>query len=398
MARLLLAVLLLSPLSFAQTTAGRMVGSILDRTGARVPGARVAARNLETGVERTAESNHEGQYLLYPLPPGVYEVTAGATGFRTEKLDAIRIDVAATVMRNITLEVGEVQQQVTVSGESVPLLAGSASVESTIVREQIDVLPLNGRDFNQLVLLAGGAVENINSGNGKDFGAVAVNGNRAFSNDYMLDGTPNNDVYQGRSAAAVSVDVIREFKVTSGVAPAEFGQAGTQVSIVTRGGTNRLHGSAFEYYRGNALEARDPFNTIEQQPFRRHQFGGSLGGPILRNRTFFFFNYEGNRQTENVTRVSTVPPDDFWRGDFSPLLARSIQLRDPFASGRPPIPGNRLDQYQGGALIKSTALKLRPFWGSPTSPGLANNLVRFPTLESNANQFTIRIDHALPVI
>lgn len=276
------------------------------------------------------------------------------------------------------------------------MLTQSASVESTIIREQIESLPLNGRDFNGLVLLAAGAVENINSGNGKDFGSVAANGNRAFSNDYLLDGTANNDVFQGRSGVAVSVDVIREFKVTSGVAPAEFGQAGTQVTVVTRGGTNKIHGNVFEYHRGNTWQARDRFNTEEQQPFHREQFGASLGGPIRRDRTFFFSNFEANWQEETAVRVATVPPEAFWKGDFSSLLDRRIQLRDPFDTSRPVIPNNRLDQYLGGARISKTALKLRPFWGTPNKPGLANNLVQFADNTSKGTQFTLRVDHTLP--
>ena len=397
---LALAAALASPCP-AQTTSGRIRGTVQDHSGAVIPSVKITTTNTETGAQRSTTSNQEGQYMVYPLPPGIYQLTAGVTGFQTERVDGIRIDVADTVLRNITLQIGQIEQQVTVSAEATPTLTQTASVESTIVREQIDSLPLNGRDFNQLVLLAAGAVDTNNGGN-HDFGGVAVNGNRSFSNDYLLDGTPNNDVYQGKSAAPVSVDLIRDFKVTSGVAPAEYGQAGTQISVVTRGGTNQVHGSVFEYYRGNALEARNPFNTGAQQPFRRNQFGGSVGGPVRLpryngvNRTFFYFNYEGNRQSQNVTRVATVPPDDFWKGDFSSLLARGIQLRDPLAAGRPVIPNNRLDQYAGGAFISKTAQALKPFWGSPTSSGLANNLVRYSQEVSNADQFTLRGDQVLP--
>lgn len=347
-------------------------------------------------MERSTQSNAEGAWVLYPLPPGIYDLTARAAGFRVERVNGIRVDVSSVLTRNFVFAVGPLEQEVVVSAEAAPMLTQSASVESTIIREQIESLPLNGRDFNGLVLLAAGAVENINSGNGKDFGSVAANGNRAFSNDYLLDGTANNDVFQGRSGVAVSVDVIREFKVTSGVAPAEFGQAGTQVTVVTRGGTNKIHGNVFEYHRGNTWQARNRFNTEEQQPFHREQFGASLGGPIRRDRTFFFGNFEANWQEETAVRVATVPPDAFWKGDFSSLLDRRIQLRDPFDTSRPVIPNNRLDQYLGGARISKTALKLRPFWGTPNKPGLANNLVQFADNTSKGGQFTARVDHALP--
>lgn len=374
----------------AQTTAGRITGTIVDASGAVVVGAKVTARNVETGAERASRSNSEGIYVLYPLPPGIYQITVQSPGFRTERLDDLRVDVGAALVRNVKLEVGAVEQQVVVSADVAPVLSQSASLESTIIREQIESLPLNGRDFNELITLAAGAVDN-NVGGGTDFGAVAVNGNRAYSNDYLLDGTPNNNLFQNRSAAPVSVDLIREFKVTSGVAAAEYGQAGTQVSVVSRAGTNQFRGSAFWYFRGNALQARDPFNTMQQQPFRRNQFGGSLGGPVRRNKTFFFFNYEGNRQRENVTRLSTVPPDEFWKGDFSQLQARRIQLTDPLAA-RQPFPGNLIPQSR----MDGSALALRAFFPAPTGPGLANNSLTFPKQNDNGDQFTVRIDQMLP--
>src|SRR5262245_13978031 len=383
----------------AQTTAGSVSGVVADRAGAVIPGARVIAESDETGQRYTVVTGGQGQYSLYPLLPGSYSLTVSKENFRVQRL---KVSVADHLTRTFALEVaGPVVEQVTIRAGAESEMQQAPVVQSTILREQIATLPLNDRDYNQLILLAAGAVENIGSGNGRDFGAVAVNGNRAFSNDYLLDGAPNNDLYQGRSALPVSVDVIGEFKVTSNVAPAEYGQAGTQVSVITRRGSNQFRGSLFEFYRGNALEARDPFNPGKPAPFRRHQFGGSLGGPVLlpgysgRNRTFFFANYEGARERQEVTRVATVPLEEFWRGDFSSLLARNIRLRDPLLPGRPFIPGNRLDTYLNGARINQNAVSLKPFWGSPTLPGLANNAVRFGKNVNDSDQFTIRLDHAL---
>ena len=396
-------ILLCSPaLASAQTTAGRVSGVVADRAGGVIPGAKVIAESDETGRQYTAVTGGQGQYSLYPLPPGSYSLTVRKENFRVQRVERLKVSVADNLTRNFALDVaGQVVEQVTITAGAESDVQQAPVVQSTIFREQIVNLPLNGRDYNQLILLAAGAVENIGSGNGRDFGAVAVNGNRAFSNDYLLDGAPNNDLYQGLSALPVSVDVIGEFKVTSNVAPAEYGQAGTQVSVITRRGTNQFRGSLIEFYRGNLLEARDPFNPGKPAPFRRHQFGGSLGGPVLlpshsgRNRTFFFANYEGARERQEVTRVATVPLDEFWRGDFSSLLARNIQLRDPLLPGRPVIPGNRLDTYLNGSRINQNAVKLRPFWGSPTLPGLANNAVRFGKNVNDLDQFTVRLDHAL---
>src|SRR5262245_10047736 len=378
-------ILLCSPsLAAVQTTAGRVTGVVADRAGSVIPGAKVVAESDETGQQGTAVTGGQGQYLLYPLPAGSYSLTVSKEGFRVQRVERPKVSVADHLTRNFALEVaGPVVEQVTITAGAESEVQQAPVVQSTILREQITTLPLNGRDYNQLILLAAGAVENIGSGNGRDFGAVAVNGNRAFSNDYLLDGAPNNDLYQGLSALPVSVDVIGEFKVTSNVAPAEYGQAGTQVSVITRRGSNQFRGSLFEFYRGAALEARDPFNPGNPAPFRPHQFGGSRGGPVRlpgysgRNRTFFFANYEGARERQEVTRVATVPLDEFWLGDFSSLLARNIRLRDPLLPGRPFIPGNRLDTYLNGARINQNAVNLKPFWGSPTLPGLANNAVRF---------------------
>ena len=174
--------------------------------------------------------------------------------------------------RDVRLEVAAAQREVVVVTTSAPVVSESPSVESTMVRDQIQTLPLNSRDFNQLVLLAAGAVENAYAGH--DFGSVAVNGNRAYGNDYVIDGTPNTNPFVRSSATAISVDTIREFKVTSGVASAEYGQAGTQVSIVTRSGSNALHGGAFEYNRGNIVASQQSLrfrsdSAFRSQPVRR---------------------------------------------------------------------------------------------------------------------------------
>ncbi|HET8547676.1 MAG TPA: carboxypeptidase regulatory-like domain-containing protein [Bryobacteraceae bacterium] len=386
--------LLLSCASLAAQNAS-LSGVVLDATGSAVPQAAILVTNEDTGAQLRLETNVEGIFLAPSLPPGRFTVEAARPGFATARAEHVVLEAQQVRRIQLTLQLSQIATRIEVVDSPV-VLDESVAVASNITREQINTLPLNSRDFNQLVLLAAGAVENINSGNGRDFGGVAVNGNRAFSNDYLIDGVPNNDVYQGRSAIPVSIDLIREFRVTSLVAPAEYGQAGTQVSVVSRGGTNRFHGSAFEYYRGTTWQARNPFNFESAQPFSRHQFGGSFGGPIVRNRAFFFLNYEGNRQRETQTRVATVPPAEFWRGDFSSLLARNIQLRDPFTAGRPVIPGNRFDQYRGGALISPTAQKLQPFWGTPNQPGLSNNSIRNVQETTDSRQYSARGDFQLP--
>ena len=381
----------------AQTTAGRFSGTVTDPSGAAVPKAGILARNTETGQKIGTSSNGEGAFVLYPIPPGTYTVTVQKEGFNSFEISALKIDVSESVTRNIALQVGGMTQTVSVTAEAAAVTTDSPSIAATIVRDQIEELPLNGRDYNQLVLLSAGAVDN-NTGGNNDFGSVALNGNRTYGNAYLVDGTPNTNSYQGTSAVPLSVDLIRDFKVYSGVAPAEFGQGGSQVTVVTRGGTNTLHASLFEYYRGTQLQARDPFNTSSQASFLRNQFGGAVGGPVRlphydgRNKSFFFFNYEGQRQYQQQTRFSSVPLDPMWRGDFSALVPLGIQLRDPLTTGRPNFSG---DIIPAGRL-NAIALKLRPFFGSPTQAGIGNNQVANVNQTTDGDQYTIRGDQQLP--
>jgi hypothetical protein len=394
--------LLLSCASLLNAQSARLGGDVSDPSGAAISGASVTLVNQGTRAQLHTRTASAGEFVFPSVLPGIYNIQVEANGFKSVTRSGIKLDVTEVARLRIAMEVGTVSERLEITAEAAPVIVTSQSVESEVTREQIATLPLNGRDFNQLVLLAAGAVDNINSGNGRDFGSVAANGNRAFSNDYTIDGAPNNDLYQGKSALPISIDTIQEFKVTSGAASAQYGQAGTQITLVTRGGTNHFHGSAFEYYRGDALQARNTFSTTAPPPFSRHQFGGSFGGPVLlpryngHNRTFFFLNYEGNLQSSSATRVATVPPDAFWKGDFSSLLARNIQLRDPYLPTKPNIPGNRLDLYLGGARISKIAEAMQPFWGSPNLPGLTNNSAINASSTNNMHQFTSRVDQLLP--
>jgi hypothetical protein len=235
-------------------------GIVRDGTGGAVPEATITNVNEETAVELRLTTNAELLFVAPSLAPGRYLVSTAHEGFTSTRTGPVVLEAQATPRLEIALQVARVDATVEVRDTPV-LLEESPSVASNITRDQIITLPLNERDFNQLVLLAAGAVENIGSGNGRDFGGVALKGSRTFSNDYLLDGMPNNDVDQGRSAIPVSVDLIRESRVTSVVSQADYGQAGAQISVVSRTGTNRYHGNAFEYFRGTALQARNPFNS-----------------------------------------------------------------------------------------------------------------------------------------
>jgi len=403
-ALLLLSVFGLSGVAVAQSVAARLMGTVSDPSSAVIAGADVTTINSGTGKSKTVRSGRRGEYVIFPLEPGTYQIHVTKDGFRGISLRDVVFDVNDSVVRDFHLAVGSSSDTITVSADSAPLLTQGISVDSVITTRQLNALPLNGRDFNQLVLLTPGATDNtVATSVSLDFGSYSLNGNRAFSNEFLIDGVSNINPFQGKSGLPLSVDAIAEFKVISGTPPAEYGHAATTISAVTKSGTNTIHAAAYEYYRGNQLLANNPFDTVAgNETFLRNQFGGAFGGPVRiphydgRNKTFFFANYEGSRQTDTATRVDTVPTAAFWSGDFSSLLTRGIQLRDPFTTGKPVIAGNRLDQYKGGSLITKTAVALKAFFPSPNLPGLANNLVQFPSESSNADQFTVRVDQTLP--
>ena len=391
--------ILLQPLLLrSQSTAARVFGTVTDSTGAVIPSASVVATNPATAWKITAASNGDGQYVLFPMPPGVYVIDFKKEGLRTVRIEQLALNASDEVMRNVTLEVGAASQAVTVYATvTEAILDETPSVENTVTQDQVDTLPLNGRNYNQLVFLSAGAVDYGVSGTNYDIGTVAVNGNRAYSNGYLVDGVSNDNTFQNNSAVSLSVGLISEFKVISGVAPAEYGHAGVSITVVTKSGTNQYHGSAYEYYRGDMLQSRNPFTTTTVlPPYYSNQFGGAAGGPVRlpkyngHNKTFFFANYEGLRQSGGGTRVATVAPDAFWQGNFSSLLPR-VQLKNPFASSAP-FPGNIIPP----SLLDPTALKLRPLFPSPTLAGLVNNSVLSVDTISTNNQFTARVDQLLP--
>jgi hypothetical protein len=402
---LFVSVLSLTPMMNAQSVAGRLVGTVTDPTGAMLPGAVVTVTNRGTGNHVSAKAGASGEYAVFPIEPGDYDISVQKEGFRTSLVRDVAVDVNAAITRDFHLALGSASAEVSISGAEAPPLQQNISVETIITENQLTTLPLNGRDFNQLVLLAPGATDNtVATGLNLAFGSYALSGNQAFANEYLVDGVTNDNPFQGSSAAPLSVDAIQQFKVVSGVPTAEYGHGATAISAITKSGTNALHGRLIEYYRGDQLLAENPFDNLSaDETFLRNQFGGSLGGPVVlphydgrTYKTFFFVDYEGTRQSDTATRVDTVPQPAFWSGDFSTLLARGIQLRDPFTTGRPNITGNRLDLYKNGALIDPKAQALRAFFPDPNQMGNASNSIQFPSETVTADQFTARVDQNLP--
>jgi hypothetical protein len=309
-ALILTAVVAATPAS-AQTFRGTILGTVTDTSGAAVLNAKVSALNVDTGVERTTETNSEGSYLIPELPIGTYKVTISQSGFQTTVTNGVTVDVAAERRVDAVLKPGQVSQQVIVEGETLPQVdTTSDTLGGTIENRQIENLPINGRDYTKLLIMVPGAVGEPNGGGDSpgSYGLFSANGSRGRSNNYLLDGTDMNDGYRnlpainqggvfGVPGTILPEDSIAELSVLSNFQP-EFGRnSGAVVNIVTKSGGNDVHGAVFEDFRNAVLNARNYFNTTDQpkDAFRNNQFGGAVGGPIVKDKAFFYLSYEGQR-------------------------------------------------------------------------------------------------------
>ena len=316
----LLAALFAPPLYCTGPT-GMVVGTVSDPSGAVVAEAQVTVRHIGTNAARVAKTDTDGNYAVTLLPPGQYQVTAERTGFRRASYNGVKVDVDQTVRVDFALQLGEVTQEVVVE-EPVPLIQTDTSALGQVVDQvRVSQLPLDERNFLTFALLVPGAqLAAEGSQNSTQGGALSVNGAREQSNNFLLDGVDNNDLYINQYTVLPSVDAIQEFKVESGNYSAEFGRSGgAQVNIALKSGTNQVHGGLFEYLRNRHLDAKNFFDqpdcastsvpgTCAEIPrFDRNQFGGTLGGPIHRDTTFFFVSYEGLRLRQATTRQATVP-------------------------------------------------------------------------------------------
>src|SRR5947209_9057898 len=305
------AIAVFAPLALhGQTTAGQLQGTIQDPTGAVVPDAAVSARNLETGVIRTTKSNASGLFSLPDLQPSTYEVTISAPGFSTQHRTNIVLTVGAQQVMNVELTTAQVNSTVEVTSSAPAIELASSSLGGVEDSRTTRELPLNGRDWTQLATLQPGvaSVRTQNTLNGsssnrgsRGFGTeLSINGGRPTQNNYFLDGISQND-YGNATPGSVTgltlgVDAVEEFSILTSNYNSSYGQtSGGVINAVTRSGTNQLHGDAYEFLRNDKLDARNFFDG-QKPPFRRNQFGAAAGGPIRRDRTFIFGNYEGLRQ------------------------------------------------------------------------------------------------------
>jgi hypothetical protein len=319
---LLVFVLLSAAMLVGQTFRGTILGSVTDSTGAYVAGATVKVRNVGTGLERTTTTSTDGSYSVPELPIGTYSVTITQTGFQTAVTNNVEVNVATERRVDALLKTGQITQTVEVSGGDLPQIeTQSNELGGVLTSKGVEDMPINGRDYTKLIFLnpgVAGSPDQITDSPGS-FGEFSMNGARGRSNNYLLDGTDMNDGYRNDPAinqggvfavpsAILPIGAVAEMKVLSNFQP-EYGRnAGAVVNIVTKSGTNALHGELFEYFRNDALDARNYFNTEAlRSPFHNNQFGGSLGGPIVKDKTFFYANYEGQRETVGTVTLACVP-------------------------------------------------------------------------------------------
>jgi len=305
---------------------GTILGTVMDNSGAVVANAKVTITNLATGITKNTTTSSSGDFTVPYLQPGTYKVEVEAPGFQKSVLQNIGLVVAQEARANVTLKTGAVSETVEVQANAVALETDSATVSQTVTQEQVNELPLNGRNFLSLLFIGAGAVQTngemgqMRQGEGN---AISINGSRPESSNYMLDGMANTDTALQTPAVILSQDAIQEFKVQSETYTAEYGFSANQINIVSKSGTNDLHGSIFEFDRNNAFDAKAPFQAAIPE-LRQNQFGFVAGGPVYipkvyngRNRTFWLVNYEGWRIKNGTNLFFSVPDAAELTGNFS---------------------------------------------------------------------------------
>ncbi len=361
--------LLISTSLVAQTFRGTILGTVTDPQGAVVPGAKVMVHNVNTGFERTTQTSADGSYSVPELPIGTYNVTATQSGFQTAVISNVAVDVAAEKRVDFVFRAGQVSEKVEVSGEALPQVETTTdTLGTTFTAEQAKNLPLNGRDFQKMIFLTpgvAGSPDEITDSPGS-FGIFSMNGARGRSNNFLLDGTDMNDGYRndpaineagvfGTPATILPVDAIEETQISSNFMP-EYGRnAGAAVNIVTKSGTNTLHGSAIEYFRNSALDARNYFDpaSTPKAPFHNNQFGGSLGGPIVKDKTFFYLNYEGQRERVGVVTLANVPTGSAPDGSLAPGDATNPVIQQLIARHPWPAPNLTTGSFNASVISPS---------------------------------------------
>src|SRR5215813_12602576 len=384
----LLGGLFLSLSLWAQVEQGSLVGVITDPQRAPVASAAVEFQSLTTNVKRSTVTNASGEYNSLPLQPGRYSVTVRQAGFR-ERTAEVTLDVGQRLQLDFALELGAVTEQVSVAANAVAVETASSEIGQVRPAAEIRDLPLNTRNFTQLVQLAPGVLTGVGGASGllgytsgRGTNGAVINGAPVEDVTYIIDGINSVDTDAGVLIFFPPVDSIQEFKVQTSSAPAAFGGGQGIINIIYKTGTNELHGTAYEFLRNSAFDAKNFFDSATQPipPFKLNQFGFNLGGPVVipklfngRSKMFFFTDYEGKRVRQAQTFLSTVPTAAFRTGDFSSLLPKTVIL-DPRSTPKLPLPGNLVPV----AAIDPVSKKMVALYSAQNLAGEVNNFLYNP--------------------
>jgi hypothetical protein len=385
---------------FAQVGGGGLAGRLVDQADAALPGAIITATAVGTNVSRTTTSGEQGTYVFAGLAPGVYRVRVELDGFRPLTREGVRVATGDTIRLDLQLQLGGVTEAISVTADAPLLRSETSGLGHVIDNRRVADLPLNGRNFVSLASLAPGvAVPPPPAAP-----LPRINGGRPRTNEYLFDGISVLQPEPGQVAFFPNIDAIQEFKIETNSPPAEFGRFnGGVVNLTTKSGTNALRGNAFEFFRNEALNARNFFAAgMPTKPlFRRNQFGGVVGGPIVRDRTFFFADYQGQRQTIGRTVISTVPTRLQRQGIFTEVSGGRVPViydpatTVPIATGgvtRTPFPGNSIPDGR----IDAAARTLLARYPLPTSTATANNYRQVGNETVDQDQVSLRLDHRFP--
>jgi outer membrane receptor protein involved in Fe transport len=383
----------------AQVTTADVVGRVTDSSGGALPGATVTITNPATGDTRSQVTGETGDYSFSLVPIGRYTIVIELPGF-TPFNAAMQLSAGDRQRVNAQLGVGALTETLTVTAQAPIIQSDSATVGALLPETAVQDLPLNGRNIIGLVRMVPGANEglpnSLSSGNRPDdrrqTSTVSVNGQNDVLNNNLIDGIDNNERYIGTIGVRPSIDAIAEVKVQTNTYTAETGRtAGAVVNILTKSGTNDFHGSGYGFFRNEKFDSYEFFARRDRPKprLRQQQFGGSVGGRVVRNKTFFFADYERYHQERGVTFVSTVPTAAMKAGNFSELLARGTVIYDPLSTPRVPFPGNIIPANR----IDPLALRFLNLYPTPTTAGLAGNFTTTVNREQTQDTFDLRLDH-----
>jgi carboxypeptidase family protein/TonB-dependent receptor-like protein len=430
--------LVFASLCWAQKDTGNIVGTVRDSSGAVVPRASVTITDVDRGTASSTVTNTTGEYVSGPLKIGRYRIKVEKEGFKTVSVGPIELNVQERPSVNITLQVGQVQQEVTVTSQGPQLETETSDLGQVVTSHRIETLPLNGRNYAQLAQLGAGVVPaEPGSREEKSFG-FSSNGARALQNNFLLDGVDNNSnlgdlLNESTYVIQPSVDAIGEFKVQTNAYSAEFGRGnGAIMNAVIKSGTNQFHGDVYEFVRNEKFDATNAFDQFGKQPYKQNQFGATLGGPIIKNRTFFFADYEGLRVrqatpilnviptpqmiagnfTDNLTNLAAMAVDPntgqptsqpaldcngnptYFGEIFNTRLTQASNLNPDGFCGVPIASGGQLNVFPNG-LTDPLAARLSKFYPAPNTNLSGSNFLVDPARRETRNNFDIRVDHKI---